>query len=105
MLHLHPTILSNYYKNYANTTGIGPQGAKDNDYPVAINLKTCKYQLNETYKTLIIRLITRIRFTLDVRPASGNVLNNRNPGRENNNSNCYRHWFSMDKFSYFASCA
>ena len=29
MLHLHPTT--------------GPQGAKDNDYPVAINIKTCKY--------------------------------------------------------------
>ena len=43
MLHLHPTILPNYYKNYTNTTGKGPQGAKDNDYPVAINIKTCKY--------------------------------------------------------------
>ena len=26
------------YKVY-NTTGTGPQGAKDNDYPVAINIK------------------------------------------------------------------
>ena len=43
MLHLHPTILPNYYTNYTNTTGTGPQGAKDNDYPVAINIKTCKY--------------------------------------------------------------
>ena len=42
ILHLHPTILSNYYTNYTNTTGTGPQGAKDNDYPVAINIKTCK---------------------------------------------------------------
>ena len=25
-----------------NTTGTGPQGAKDNDYSVAINIKTCK---------------------------------------------------------------
>ena len=40
-LHLHSTILSNYY---TNTTGTGPQGAKDNDYLVAINIKTCKYQ-------------------------------------------------------------
>ena len=43
MLHLHPTILPNYYTNYTNITGTGPQGAKDNDYPVAINTKTCKY--------------------------------------------------------------
>ena len=43
MLHLHPTILPNYYTNYTNTTGTGPQGAKDNDYLVAINIKTCKY--------------------------------------------------------------
>ena len=43
MLHLHPTILPNYYTNFTNTTGTGPQGAKDNDYPVAINIKTCKY--------------------------------------------------------------
>ena len=42
ILHLHPTILSNYYTNYTNTTGTGPQGAKDNDYPVAINIKTRK---------------------------------------------------------------
>ena len=42
MLHLHPTILSNYYTNYTNTKGTGPQGAKDNDYPVAIKIKTCK---------------------------------------------------------------
>ena len=69
MLHLHPTILPNYSTNYTSTTGTGPQGAKDNDYPVAINIETCNYYLNETYKTLNIRLITRIRFTLDVRPA------------------------------------
>ena len=42
-LRLHPTILSNYFTNYTNTTGTGPQGAKDNDYPVTINIKTCKY--------------------------------------------------------------
>ena len=41
-LRLHPTILSNYFSNYTNTTGTGPQGAKDNDFPVAINIKTCK---------------------------------------------------------------
>ena len=34
-LSLHPTILSNYYTNNTNTTETGPQGAKDNDYPVA----------------------------------------------------------------------
>ena len=42
ILHLHPTILSNYYTNYTNTTGTASQGAKDNDYPVAINIKTRK---------------------------------------------------------------
>ena len=42
-LRLHPTILSDYFTNYTNTTGTGPQGAKDNDYPVAINIKTFKY--------------------------------------------------------------
>ena len=47
-LRLHPTILSTYYTNYTSTTETGPQGAKDNDYPVVINIKTCKYQqLNE----------------------------------------------------------
>ena len=44
MLHLHPTILPNYYTNYTNTTGTGPQGAKDNDYHLAIpnNSIQCK---------------------------------------------------------------
>ena len=37
MRHLRSTILSKY-----NTTGTRPQGAKDNDYPVAVNIKTCK---------------------------------------------------------------
>ena len=37
---LHPTILSNYCTNYTNTTGTEPQEAKDNDYSVAINIKT-----------------------------------------------------------------
>ena len=41
ILQLHPTILPNYYTNYTNTTGTGPQGAKDNDYPVAINIEIC----------------------------------------------------------------
>ena len=34
MLRLHPAILSNTH--YTNTTGIGLQGAKDNDYPVGM---------------------------------------------------------------------
>ena len=42
--HLHPITLSNYHTNYRNTTGTGPQGLMDNDYPVAINIKICKYQ-------------------------------------------------------------
>ena len=43
MLHLHPTILPNYNTDYTNTTGTGPQGAKDNDYLLAINIKTSEY--------------------------------------------------------------
>ena len=35
---LHTTILSNYYTKYTNTTGTGPQGAKDSDYLLAINI-------------------------------------------------------------------
>ena len=32
-------MLSNYYTNYANTTGKEPQGANDYKYPVANNTK------------------------------------------------------------------
>ena len=39
MLYLHPTMLSNYYTNHTNTTGTGPQGAKDKKYPVAIDIR------------------------------------------------------------------
>ena len=43
---------------------MGPQGAKDNDYPVAISMKNIQQ--------VTIKLITtRIRFTLDVRLAIG----------------------------------
>ena len=30
-----------------NTTGTRPQGAKDNDYPVAVNIKTCKKTISK----------------------------------------------------------
>ena len=51
MLNLHSTILSNYYTNYTNTTGTEPQEVKDNDYPVAINIKTCKYKTSNQQLT------------------------------------------------------
>ena len=54
MLHLHPTILPNYYTNYTNTTGIGPQGAKDNDYPVAINIKPFEAEGTESTSTVVL---------------------------------------------------
>ena len=41
MLHLRSTILLITLQQY-NTTGTGPQGARDNYCPVAINIKTCK---------------------------------------------------------------
>ena len=30
-----------------NTTGTRPQGAKDNDYPVAVNIKICKKKISK----------------------------------------------------------
>ena len=40
ILHLHPTILSNYYTNYTNTTGTGPQGANTIGMPTAVQHMT-----------------------------------------------------------------
>ena len=43
MLHQHPTILSCQYTTIQiyNTTGWGPQGTEDDDYHMAITIKTC----------------------------------------------------------------